>query len=104
MLSFEIGKQLDKIYILGLEKNKLFIKNLSRDTTKEHLEKLFSQYGELKEVRLITFRNGHSKGLAYVEFLDEASAAKGLVKLDETGLQNIEKFQSSKPIIIFGKI
>jgi RNA recognition motif-containing protein len=65
-----------------LEKNKLFVKDLSKDTSREHLEEIFGKFGPLKEVRLITFRNGHSKGLAFVEFSDEVSAAKALIKTD----------------------
>lgn len=38
---------------------------------KEGVEKIFRPYGELKDVRIVTYRNGHSKGLAYVEFEDE---------------------------------
>jgi RNA recognition motif-containing protein len=66
----------------GLEKNKLFLKDLSKDTTQDKLQKIFEEFGTLKEVRLITYRNGHSKGLAFVEFDDEASAARALVKTD----------------------
>jgi hypothetical protein len=39
--------------------------------TKEELEGVFKSYGALKDVRIVTYRNGHSKGLAYVEFHDE---------------------------------
>jgi hypothetical protein len=76
----------------GVEKNKLFVKDLSRDTSREQLEKIFSEFGTLKEVRLITYRNGHSKGLAFVEFQDEGAAAKALVKTD--GIHFIVSFSS----------
>jgi RNA recognition motif-containing protein len=33
----------------------------------------------LKDVRIVTYRNGHSKGLAYVDFEDENCATKALV-------------------------
>jgi len=39
--------------------------------TQEELEGVFKSYGSLKGVRIVTYRNGHSKGLAYVEFHDE---------------------------------
>ncbi|PSN43747.1 hypothetical protein C0J52_06406 [Blattella germanica] len=58
-------------YSTSLEKNKLFIKGLPLSTTKDELEEIFKRYGSLKEVRIVTYRNGHSKGLAYVEFHDE---------------------------------
>lgn len=50
--------------------------------TKEELEEIFKIHGALKEVRLVTYRNGHSKGLAYVEYHDEAIAAKALLGTD----------------------
>ena len=40
------------------------------------------KFGKLKEVRIVTFRSGKSKGLAYVEFQDEQSAAKALLQTD----------------------
>lgn len=51
-------------------------------TTKEDLEKLYKIYGALKDIRLVTYRNGHSKGLAYVEFQDKDSASKALLATD----------------------
>ncbi|ESN97659.1 hypothetical protein HELRODRAFT_177713 [Helobdella robusta] len=66
----------------SLEKNKLFIKNLSFETTKETLVALFEPIGQLKDVRLVTYHNGNSKGLAFVEYADENLAAKALMKLD----------------------
>jgi len=29
------------------------------------------QHGEVKDVRIVTYRNGMSKGLAYIEYADE---------------------------------
>ena len=69
-------------YNCSLEKNKLFVKGLPVTSTKEELEEIFKVHGELKEVRIVTYRNGHSKGLAYVEFVDEANAAKALLATD----------------------
>ncbi|XP_066592775.1 squamous cell carcinoma antigen recognized by T-cells 3-like [Prorops nasuta] len=65
-----------------LEKNKLFVKGLPVTTTKEELEQIFKIHGTLKEVRIVTYRNGHSKGLAYVEYDDVNSAAKALIATD----------------------
>ncbi|XP_053375966.1 squamous cell carcinoma antigen recognized by T-cells 3-like isoform X2 [Mercenaria mercenaria] len=69
-------------YGTSLEKNKLFIKNLPFTCTEEALRTLFSQHGEVKHVRLVTYRSGAPKGLAYVEFADEHSAAQAVVKTD----------------------
>ena len=40
------------------------------------------QFGKLKEVRIVTYKNGKSKGLAYVDFEDEQSASKALLQTD----------------------
>ncbi|XP_059487231.1 squamous cell carcinoma antigen recognized by T-cells 3-like [Neocloeon triangulifer] len=74
-------------YSQGMEKNKLFIKGLPFTSTKEDLEKRFSEFGALKDVRLVTYRNGHFKGLAYVEFEDETAAAHALLKTDGLELE-----------------
>lgn len=66
----------------GLEKNKLFVKGIPQDMTVEELKEMFNSYGPLKDVRLVTYRNGHSKGLAYIEYEDENSASAALVKTD----------------------
>jgi RNA-binding proteins (RRM domain) len=49
----------------------LLCSGLPLTATKEDLEGVFKLYGSLKDVRIVTYRNGHSKGLAYVEFDDE---------------------------------
>lgn len=48
----------------------LFIQNLPDSTTKEDLEELFKPYANLHDVRMIPGR----KGIAFVEFIDEASS------------------------------
>lgn len=58
-------------YPTKLEKNKLFVKGLPFSLTVDELKDLFGKHGDLKDCRLVTYRNGHSKGLAYVEFVDE---------------------------------
>ena len=69
-------------YKNDLEEHKLFVKGLPQTITKEALGKLFSPYGNLKDVRLVTFRNGHAKGHAYVEYENAADAKKAVMKLD----------------------
>ena len=75
-------------YSTELEKNKLFVKNLPLTTTKSEIAKLFSAYGDLKDVRLITYRNGHSKGMAYVEYCSESNASKALLKTDNLKIED----------------
>ena len=65
-----------------MERNKLFVKGLPKSATKETLQKLFGQFGQLKDVRIVTFRNGHNKGIAYIDFVNANEASKAILKLD----------------------
>ena len=69
-------------YGRGLEKNKLFVKNLPRAMKQSDVEKVFAAHGSVKAVRLAEFRNGKSKGIAFVEFASEAEAAKAIMATD----------------------
>ena len=58
---------------------KLFVGNLSPDTTGDELRDLFSEVGELDSCQLITDRDsGRSKGFAFIEMKsqDNANTAK----------------------------
>jgi RNA recognition motif-containing protein len=58
---------------------KLFVGNLSSDTTSDELKTLFSGAGEVESCQLITDRDtGASKGFAFIEMnsKDNANAAK----------------------------
>lgn len=58
---------------------KLYVGNLSYETTEEGLSDLFSQFGELESVRIITDPGtGRSKGFGFLEFKKEADAEKAL--------------------------
>merc|ERR1712181_217661 len=73
-----------------LEKNKLFVRGVEASVTQEEVRELFAQYGQLTGVRLVTYRNGHSKGIAFVEYEKEAEAAVALLKTDGTKLKGVE--------------
>jgi cold-inducible RNA-binding protein len=58
---------------------KLFIGNLSPDTTGDELRDLFSEVGEVDSCQLITDRDsGRSKGFAFIEMksTENANSAK----------------------------
>ncbi|CAG9104244.1 unnamed protein product [Plutella xylostella] len=75
-------------YATSTEKNKLFVKNLPFSyCTKEKLTEVFEPHGKLIDVRPITHKDGRPKGLAYIEFEDEASAAHALEKTNGTLLE-----------------
>jgi RNA recognition motif-containing protein len=59
--------------------SKLYVGNLSYSTTKEDLEKLFSGYGEIREVKVI-----EGKGFGFVELSSPAEAEKAKEALNGT--------------------
>src|SRR5262245_28053263 len=63
--------------------NKLYVGNLPYNTTAEDLKSLFSQFGEIVDVKLISdFATGRSKGFGFVELSDNSSAAKAVSELN----------------------
>jgi len=77
-------------YDKGLEKNKLFVNNIDTEVTRKDLAEVFEKFGKLKEIRLPTYRNGHSKGIAFVDYEDELGAATALIKTDNMRLKSKE--------------
>uniref|UniRef100_A0A3Q0S8U8 Spliceosome associated factor 3, U4/U6 recycling protein n=1 Tax=Amphilophus citrinellus TaxID=61819 RepID=A0A3Q0S8U8_AMPCI len=65
-----------------MEKHKIFISGLPFSCTKEQLEEICGNHGTVKDVRLVTYRSGKPKGLAYVEFADETQASQAVLKMD----------------------
>ena len=62
---------------------KLYVGNLSYDTTEAALSELFGAIGEVVSVTLITDRaTGRSKGFAFVEMADDAKAQEAINQLD----------------------
>ncbi|HSS63426.1 MAG TPA: RNA-binding protein [Gammaproteobacteria bacterium] len=62
-----------------MQQNKLFVGNLAFSATQADVEALFSDYGELNEVRLITDRDsGQSRGFAFVTFAAQKDAESAL--------------------------
>jgi RNA recognition motif-containing protein len=54
---------------------KLYIGNLPYNTSEEDLRNLFSQYGKVESIAIITDRDtGRSKGFGFVEFGDDNEA------------------------------
>lgn len=60
-----------------MRQSKIYIGNLNFKTTEDSINQYFSQYGLIKEIKLITDRmTGRSKGFAFITFEQEESAKK----------------------------
>jgi len=62
-----------------METSKLYVGNLTYSVTEQQLEELFSQYGEVKSVRVI-----ERKGFGFVEMGSPEEADKAKEELNET--------------------
>ena len=60
-----------------MQGSKLYIGNLSYDMTNAKLEELFSEYGEVKEIKII-----QGKGFGFVEMSSQDDASKAKEALD----------------------
>jgi len=61
---------------------KLYVGNLPYNTTADDLRNLFSQYGSIDSVAVITDREtGRSKGFGFVEFGNDAEARSAIQAL-----------------------
>jgi cold-inducible RNA-binding protein len=67
---------------------KLFVGNLSYQTTQEDLTSIFSQYGAVESVNLITDRmTGQPRGFAFVEMTNRNEAETAISVLNGSDLQ-----------------
>ena len=65
-------------------KKKLYVGNLPWSLGEEEIRGLFEPFGEIVEVKLITEPNtGRSKGFAFVEYAEEASAVAAIEGMNE---------------------
>ena len=61
---------------------RIYVGNLSYSVTREQLSQLFSPFGEVAEVHVVTDRDtGRVKGFAFVE-MDDAGARKAISQLN----------------------
>src|SRR5512138_2865724 len=76
---------------LGTMEVKLYVGNLSYDTTEEDIRNLFSQAGTVSEVALIKDRDtGTSKGFAFVTMSSQDEAKKAIEQFNGKTLGNRE--------------
>ncbi|MBS3091699.1 RNA-binding protein [Candidatus Pacearchaeota archaeon] len=67
---------------------RLFVGNLPFSLTQEGLTNLFSKYGKLGEVTVVTNKfNGRSKGFGFVTIEDDAQAATAISEMNGSDLE-----------------
>jgi RNA recognition motif-containing protein len=63
----------------------IFVGNLGSQVNEEQLQNLFTPFGEVKSVKIITDNySGHSKGFAFVEMPRKAEAEQAMAKLNNS--------------------
>jgi cold-inducible RNA-binding protein len=86
---------------------KVFVGNMSFDTTREQLQELFAQAGEITEVVVPTDRmSGRPRGFAFVSFATDEAAAAAIQKLDGQELDGrnlrVNEASAERPARSFG--
>jgi cold-inducible RNA-binding protein len=62
---------------------KLYIGNMSYDTTEDKLREMFEAHGEVTSVNVVTDRNtGRPRGFAFVEMATDEAARAAIAALD----------------------
>ncbi len=68
---------------------KLYVGNLSYDTTEDQIRTLFTQAGEVAEIALITDRDtGRPKGFGFVQMKSEEGAKEAIKRFNGFTLEN----------------
>eukprot|EP00178_Gracilaria_changii_P009486 TRINITY_DN27736_c0_g1_i1.p1 TRINITY_DN27736_c0_g1~~TRINITY_DN27736_c0_g1_i1.p1 ORF type:complete len:593 (-),score=95.19 TRINITY_DN27736_c0_g1_i1:124-1902(-) len=62
----------------------VYVKNIDKSVTKDDLTTLFSKYGEVQSVVIMTDDKGESKGFGFANFSDAENARKACEELNET--------------------
>jgi RNA recognition motif-containing protein len=77
---------------------RIYVGNLSYDTTEDTLRSLFAEFGQVESVNIITDRySGRPKGFAFVEIAEEASQ-EAITALNGKMVDNREiKVDKAKP-------
>lgn len=77
----------------------IYVGNLSRQAGETELRTLFSEFGEVKSVKVIKDNlSGESRGFAFVEMTDNAAATQAIQDLDSKEFENRRlKVNEAKP-------
>ena len=65
----------------------VYVGNLKFETTEQKIREVFEKYGALTSCRLVTRRDGKSKGFGFVDFEKAEDAKKAIDELNDTDLE-----------------
>jgi len=79
---------------------KVYVGNLPFSVDNEKLKELFSEFGEMEEVVIISDKfSGRSKGFGFITFNDEESAKKAIAEMNDKEVEGRKlKVNEAKPI------
>ena len=79
---------------------KVYVGNIPFSVDNDKLKELFSPFGEIEEVTIITDKfSGRSKGFGFVTFKDEESAKKAIAEMNEKDIEGRPlKVNEAKPM------
>ncbi len=78
-------QELPQLEYIIFEDMTIYVGNLNYKIREEDLKDLFSDFGEVTSVKIVLDQEtGRSKGFAFVEMADDASANNAIGKLNET--------------------
>lgn len=67
---------------------KIYVGNLSYETSDADLEQAFGPFGHVAEARVVVDKyTGRSRGFGFVEMANDAEARNAIAKLNDTDLQ-----------------
>lgn len=69
------------------EGENLYVKNLSESVTEDHLRKLFTQCGNVKNVKVMVDQTGRPRGFGFVSFHTQEEATKAVTDINGTFLE-----------------
>lgn len=61
-----------------METKKLYVKNLDWNITEEQVQEYFAQFGEIASIKLPLDKFKRRRGFAFIEYANEADAAKAI--------------------------
>jgi len=69
------------------EKDKLFVKGLPYSMSEQDIKEVFQAHAPVTEIRLVTQRNGYSKGICFIKFANAKDAECARKAMDQTELK-----------------